>query len=109
MTRRLFSLGYSIAVALSAATLVVAVTQLRWAFPLGWRASVGRMARLTMRELAAVAAASAAPAAVLVATGSSTAGLVVAGVLAAAGLLVATRVAWPEELGALLAVVARRR
>jgi hypothetical protein len=46
---------------------------------------------------------------VLVATGSSTAGLVVAGALAAAGLLVATRVAWPEEFGALLGVVARRR
>jgi O-antigen/teichoic acid export membrane protein len=98
-----------IAVAMSAVTLAVSFTQLRWAFPLGWRASVGRMARLTLRELAAVAAASAAPAAVLLATRSSTAGVVVAGVLAAAGLLVATRVAWPEEFGSLIAVVAPRR
>jgi hypothetical protein len=98
-----------IAAAISLAQLGASAIQLRWAFSSAWSTAALDMVRATARELLAVAAGFAAPAALLIVVGDDAAVTTVAALLAVALVALASRVAWPAETGALLRLLARRR
>jgi len=96
-----------IAAGLSVAMIGVTIAQLRWAFGGEWLACGGEMLSDTARELAVVVVSFAPAGALLLAFGTSTVMRVAAGVLAAGLVAVASRIAWPEECRAILAVISR--
>ncbi|RKQ92882.1 hypothetical protein C8N24_2738 [Solirubrobacter pauli] len=84
-----------------------ALVQLHWAFPRAWSMTVAAMGRALGREVAVVAAAFVPSAVLLRALGDAAAVTAGASLLAAVLAVGASYVAWPREVGALLAIVGR--
>jgi hypothetical protein len=96
-----------IAAGLSVAMLGVTTVQLRRAFAHEWRTTAFAMARAVGREITVLACSFGPAAALLLALGSSTAARAGCGALAAALVTLASRIAWPDEFRALVALAGR--
>jgi hypothetical protein len=96
-----------VAGALSAVMVGVALVQLHWAFPGEWGATVAAMAKALAREACVLAVAFGPAAVLLLVLDDSAAVTVAAALLATVLVAVASYMAWPREVGALLGVVRR--
>jgi ABC-type multidrug transport system fused ATPase/permease subunit len=96
-----------IAAGLSVAMIGVTAVQLRSAFAHEWRATALAMARAIVRELVVLACAFGPAGVLLLAIGASDASRTGCGILAAVVVTLASRVAWPGEFRALLALAHR--
>lgn len=94
-----------IAVALSVVALGVTLVQLRWAFGTAWVTPARALAGASTKELAVLVAAFAPAGALLLLFGETPVITGTAALLAAVLAVVVTRVAWPQESRALLALV----
>jgi len=94
-----------IAAALSVTVLLSSGILVRWAFGDHWRRTAQTMGRDSLRQLLLLAAAFGPAAALLLASGESTAAYVAGGLLATVLSAALTRIAWPSEWAALLGAV----